>query len=334
MNLFSFKTSMAQFVVSISLILLTIILLDAAQARVGKNECPENRYLLPNLQDYDHLKYAPAERERLYNGGTFISSVDSIDDDNGDGKEEYLVQPNWVAYHLKSFNSNRGSNYAPSYRRPKNWYRLKLFNEEREHYKTNQNVGNSYLGMGHVWNRGHLSQRADSNRITPEFGCNTHVFSNAVPQSPKFNRGIWQGMENYVSSLSNERGELWVVTGPVYEKEKIIQFIGEREKKEIPVAVPDKLFKVIFMESERGVEVISLIYPNKFDKLPTYYKEGNCQQDKQYDHTPYIVSLKDVEDATGLTFFSGFEMDLSEFKKIKATILPTVGDEYRVGYCL
>lgn len=132
-----------------------------------------------------------------------------------------------------------------------------------------------------------MAQRADANRIGEAYGCNSHVFANAVPQKPELNQGIWLALENYISSLANQRGELWVVTGPIYEKGAPLETIGDTQRKEIPVAIPDKLFKVVFMEGDAGVEVLSFIYPNKYDKPPPNYLSGNCQRDQRYDHTPF-----------------------------------------------
>lgn len=296
--------------------------------------CPNSPYLIVSPPDYDHVRYAPIPKERMFDGGSYIASVDSLDDDNGDNKGEYLVQPNWVATHILGYTSVRPSGYAPAFKRPRNWYRLALFNEERKYFKSNNRVNDSYTGVGKIWNRGHLGQRADANRISPEYGCNTHVFANAVPQKANFNQGIWLGLENYISSLANQRGELWVVSGPIFTKGKPIESIGDTERSEIPVAIPDQLFKVVFMERENGVEVISFIYPNKYDTAPPEYKTGKCQVDQVYDHTPFITSLADVERATGLTFFPLVKKDISQFKELRAVNLPAIDPKLAVGYCL
>ena len=81
-------------------------------------------------------------------------------------------------------------------------------------YRTNKTVNASYSGSGDRWNRGHLAMRADANRIAPQYGCNTHVFANAVTQPPILNHGIWLRAKNYVSWMANQRGELWVVVHP------------------------------------------------------------------------------------------------------------------------
>ena len=315
-------------------ILLALSTFPLSAISAEKKACPQTPYVVQTPAGYDHLRYAPFERERLYEGGGFVASVDGPDDDNGDGVGDYMVQPSWVSYHLKAYRSSRGSNYAPGYKRPSNWYRIALFDEERKHYKTNRSIDNSYDGIGKVWNRGHLAQRADTNRLGEEYGCNSHVFANAVPQNASLNQGIWLGLENYIGSLANQRGDVWIVTGPILDQNIDFEAIGEPHKKEIPVAIPDKMFKVLFMEQYNGVEVLSFIYPNKYDYLPENYLTGNCQRDKRYDHTPYIVSLSDVEKATGLTFFADINVDLSEFKKIRATGLPPIDPQNAVGYCL
>ncbi|MBX2807174.1 MAG: DNA/RNA non-specific endonuclease [Cellvibrionaceae bacterium] len=295
-------------------------------------DCPVRPYIIQKPKDMNHLRYAPLQRERLYHGGGFVAAVDNFDDDNGDGQPEYLVQPSWVAYQLNAYASARISNYAPSYKRPKDWYRLNIFNLERKHYQTNKSVDNSYDGIGKKWNRGHLALRADMNRLGEAYGCNSHVFTNAVPQNPLLNAGIWLGLENYVSSLSNQLGKLWVVTGPVYTQGEKIRYIGQAHKKEIPVAIPNAMFKVIIVEVEGGVQAFAFIFPNQFDTPPPAYLTGKCQDDQYYNFAPFLVSLSAVEQATGLRFFSA-DNALEPFKKIKAPSLYRLENQYKVGYC-
>lgn len=312
-------------------VLLSACLLSLnAMAQQETLSCPSTPYILSTPEDYDHGRYAPAEIDRFYDGGSFIASVDGEDDDNHDGHADWLAQPAWVAYHLKAYESPRGSKYAPSFKRPSRWYRTATFDDERLEFGTNKRMDDSYRGDGKVWNRGHLAQRADANRLGPEYGCNTHVFENAIPQAATLNQGIWLGLENYISSLANEKGEVWVVTGPVHLGAPF-DTIGDVD--EIPVPIPDAVFKVVFMETEQGVQALSFMYPNKYEELPTGYLTGSCQRDKEYDHTPYITSLDTIEQLTGLTFFADVEMDLSEVKQAKATGLPAVNAKNEVGYC-
>jgi len=314
---------------------LLILLVISLPAHAGIPVCALKPYKLPELKGYHHMKYAPNHKGRLYDGGAFVASIDTFDDDNNDGVPEYLAQPEWVAMHIKAYSSARPSGYAPGAKRPNPWYSINDFKKEQKHFKTKKTINDSYRGAGRTGNRWHLAMRADANRISQEPGCNTFVFANAVPQAVKFNQGIWLGLENYISSLSNEYSELWVVSGPIYTPNKKIKYIGESNKKEIPVGVPDKLFKVFFIELKDGssVQVHSLIYPNKFNELPENYKTGKCSKDKYYNHNPYLVSLAQVEKETGLEFFPNIDMDLSEYKNMKANNLPFFSEINRVGYC-
>ena len=303
-------------------------------AQAFAEKCASQPYAITTPEGYDHLRYAPGERERLYDGGAFVASVDGADDDNGDGTPEYLGQPQWVSSHIKAYRSDRNSGYAPGFKRPSSWYRIDLFDEERGVYGSDKRLDDSYRGVGSVWNRGHLAQRADANRLNEAYGCNTHVFANAVPQAAKFNQGIWLGLENTVSSLANQYGEVWVTTGPIFFKDKPIQAIGEFEKGEIPVAIPDALFKVVMIEAEGGVQVLSLIYPNVNENMPAEYLSGRCQSDLRYDHRRFIVSLAEVERQSGLTFFAQQGSELQAFKELSAPRLPSIDPQYEVGYCL
>lgn len=76
--------------------------------------------------------------ERFYDGKAFIASVDGMDDDDaqlgGDAEGEYLAEPQWVAMHIKAYlDNNSHASAAPGLKRP-TWYKLDIFDEERQHY--------------------------------------------------------------------------------------------------------------------------------------------------------------------------------------------------------
>jgi endonuclease G len=49
----------------------------------------------------------------------------------------------------------------------------------------------------------------------------TFFMSNMSPQAPSFNRGIWAKLEEKVRSWAVTYGEIFVVTGPVLNGEKL-----------------------------------------------------------------------------------------------------------------
>jgi DNA/RNA non-specific endonuclease len=54
----------------------------------------------------------------------------------------------------------------------------------------------------------------------------TFSLANLVPQEPKNNRGIWEGIESAVRQLAEKRGELYVITGPLFVGSSVQQLNG------------------------------------------------------------------------------------------------------------
>ncbi len=73
----------------------------------------------------------------------------------------------------------------------------------------------TYLRSGYA--RGHQAASADF-KSDKQLMINTFYFSNSVPQeSSGFNSSIWSQFEGRVRDLAEERGEVYVITGPVYQ---------------------------------------------------------------------------------------------------------------------
>ena len=87
------------------------------------------------------------------------------------------------------------------------------------------------------YDRGHMAPSADM----PDEQSQQQCFSlaNIVPQDPKNNRGVWEGIESTVRKLTQERGELYVVTGPTFSGSNLQRIGGA-------VMVPTQLFKAVY----------------------------------------------------------------------------------------
>ena len=87
------------------------------------------------------------------------------------------------------------------------------------------------------YDRGHMAPSADM----PDEKSQQESFSlaNMVPQNSANNRGVWKGIESAVRKLARDRGELYVVTGPVFRGEKPQRIGGA-------VMVPTLLFKAVY----------------------------------------------------------------------------------------
>lgn len=87
------------------------------------------------------------------------------------------------------------------------------------------------------FDRGHMAPSGDMPDEASQF--ESFALSNMVPQNPNNNRHLWEGIESAVRKLAIERGELYVLTGPLFRGSELKRIQGH-------VLVPSHLFKVVF----------------------------------------------------------------------------------------
>ena len=109
-----------------------------------------------------------------------------------------------------------------------------------------------YRGSG--YDRGHMAPAGDL-KASQEAMDESFYLSNIAPQvGVGFNRGIWRKLEEQVRVWTAERGELYVITGPVYYD--FTPVIGQSR-----VVVPDAFFKIIY--DPETFEVWAFLIPNE-----------------------------------------------------------------------
>ncbi|MFE1602475.1 DNA/RNA non-specific endonuclease [Methylobacterium sp. ID0610] len=118
--------------------------------------------------------------------------------------------------------------------------RVDAFHEEVRLPATGRADLSDYGGSG--YDRGHLAPSGDM--PDPASQAESFSLANIVPQNPDLNRTLWAGIESAVRALAVERGELYVVTGPVFEGGNIQALKGR-------VLVPTRLFKAVY-DPRRG----------------------------------------------------------------------------------
>lgn len=128
------------------------------------------------------------------------------------------------------------------------------------------------------YDRGHLSP-AGNNTQTAAVMSESFFLSNMVPQNQNNNRGIWKQLETKVRDYVLRTGDVYVVSGPIYDK--TFKTIGTNK-----VGVPDRLYKVII--DAKNKKASAYIFPNT--ALPVQ------------DLPKYQVSISEVEMATGINF--------------------------------
>ena len=88
------------------------------------------------------------------------------------------------------------------------------------------------------YDRGHMTPSGDM----PDEAAQQQTFSlaNMVPQTAALNRGVWEGIESAVRDLAVREGELYVVTGPVFEGQEL-KSVGPDG-----VLVPSSTWKAVY----------------------------------------------------------------------------------------
>lgn len=130
------------------------------------------------------------------------------------------------------------------------------------------------------YQRGHMASAEDMS-WDEQAMHQSFLLSNMVPQNGPMNGGIWRVLEGKVRKWALDRKSVYVFTGPIFANN--FETIGKNK-----VAVPNKLFKVIFDPEHK--EAIAFIMAN--------------QKLKTADMPQYMVTVRDVEKVTGLDFLS------------------------------
>jgi endonuclease G len=228
---------------------------------------------------YNHTKYSPncAGFEKSFRAYT------SCFDTRGDDGEAWRI-PDFVSYHVKAYDGTLPS--GPS--RPSTWITEDSLRESGE-VSTDASYAYSrdFRRDNPNWYvRGHLAMKQHAWRLGEEADWNTHTMLNAVPQRQRFNAGIWLDLEYKSAELADVLGEVWVIAGPVFYSGEPAQWIGELEKGESLVAVPDALFKVIVTP----IGVLAYVYPQEH----VDYSEK--------EHSKFQTTVEHIERLTGMEF--------------------------------
>ena len=87
------------------------------------------------------------------------------------------------------------------------------------------------------FDRGHMIPSGDMPDEQSQY--DSFTLANMVPQDPKNNRGIWEAIESAVRHLTEQRGELYVITGPLFVGSAVQQLNGR-------VLVPTHIYKLVY----------------------------------------------------------------------------------------
>jgi endonuclease G len=151
------------------------------------------------------------------------------------------------------------------------------------------------------YDKGHMCPAADENR-NPTTMKECFYLSNMCPQWPQLNRHPWEQLEVKVRALAAKYGEIWVIVGPIFEKNTSTgQFEPEKTLGPDQVWVPWGFYKIVVFNDKTGqLHTLAFQYLNK---------------DDTNDIPAHEVTIDDVEQETGLDFFSA--LPVTDKKKIE-----------------
>lgn len=221
-------------------------------------------------------------------------------------KEHYLMQsnqyalsynntlrfPNWVAWHLNAgdVGSTSRGQFQPDTSLPAGFTVI---------------TPNDYTRSG--YDRGHNCPSADRSDTRAN---NDAVFkmTNMTPQAHGLNAGPWERLESYCRDLAKSGNELYIVCGHGFSSPSH-QTVGRAQ-----IAVPDFGWKVIVVIPDQSgndlnritaqTRVIAVKMPN----INTVSKE---------DWKRYTVQPAEIEQATGLHFFTALPTQVAAALRVK-----------------
>jgi len=150
---------------------------------------------------------------------------------------------------------------------------------------------NSHDYSGSGYDRGHMAPNyAIAVCYGPSAQLETFLMSNIVPQRPALNRQVWERLEQTeIKEYAPRFRQIWVVDGPIFHSH--IRLRGGED-------VPDACFKIICREEDGHAAVLAFIMPQNVT---------GTESTKQY-----LTSVHEIEQETGLNFFSAMPVDLRQ----------------------
>lgn len=152
-----------------------------------------------------------------------------------------------------------------------------------------------------TFDQGHLAPNADF-KATEAMMINTYIYSNITPQHKNFNEHTWERLESLVRMWAKKRGDLFVITGAVFDQNDDKKRDADNQAQRVPphnrVAIPTHFYKIIFQKH--------LLAPD--DSIAILLPHDNAKHtgDAWVAYiTEHITTIADIEKVTGINFLPG-----------------------------
>lgn len=215
------------------------------------------------------------------------------------GYDPRLKIPSWVQYRLTKAKSEDDT-----------FPRTDAFDEDAALPPQARATLEDYRNSGYA--RGHMSP-ADDARFSDSAEHDTNLLTNIAPQvGDTFNASIWKTLENRIRGWVKDRDDLTIIMGPVFESRDVVLTIERQPATErqmlynvigeSDVAVPAAFFKI----------VIDARDPDNIDTLAFIIDHIETEPGPERDLARYLVSIDEIEEATGLEFLATFSEQVQD----------------------
>lgn len=233
-----------------------------------------------------------------------IAMMDNYLIDQGYYIESYnstKAEPNWVSWHLDATNitgvSDRLNNFAAFSGLPSNWFAVQ---------------SNSYNYNTYGFDRGHNCPSADRSS-SANANSATFLMTNMIPQAPQNNQQTWNKLEAYLREQVVEGNEVYIImgsygtggTGIKGQFSSITSGTGH-------INVPSNVWKVAVIIPTGNSDISRVTTTTRVIAVNT----PNINSIDS-DWTKYIVTVRDIETATGYNLLSNLPQNIQDAVEVK-----------------
>ncbi len=159
-----------------------------------------------------------------------------------------------------------------------------------------------YQGAGdQQYDRGHMAPLASFQGSRN--ACQVNFYSNIVPQKAALNEGPWKNLEDKVRGLVDAYGQVWVMSGPLYERDMPALAKAKRVHK-----VPSAFWMIVVTPGDRNSK------DPKDLRVAAFIMDQETPRDAAFQDK--LVTVAEVEKRTKLNFFA--ELPDADQKKLES----------------
>jgi endonuclease G len=208
-------------------------------------------------------------------------------------------EPNWVSWHLDASNitsaAGRQDSFAPFAGLPTSFAAVQ---------------SNSYVYATYGFDRGHNCPSADRSSSVNANNA-TFLMTNMIPQAPANNQQTWGNLENYIRSLVNAGNEIYIIMGSYGTGGTGIHGAWNKIGP-LNVNVPSNVWKIAVVLPVGNSDITRVTASTRVIAVNT----PNIQTISS-DWKQYIVTVRDIEAATGYNLLSALPQNIQDAVETK-----------------